>query len=143
MLEKIRKRDGRLVPYDRSKIATAIFKAAQAVGGGDRERAEKLAQEVEELLQARYQTEIPEVEDIQDLVEKVLIEHGHARTAKAYILYRQQHAEWRSLERLVLDVEQTVLRYLDGASWRVNENSNMDYSLQGLNNHIIGAVTSR
>jgi ribonucleoside-triphosphate reductase len=143
MLERIRKRDGRLVPYDRSKIATAIFKAAQAVGGGDRGRAEKLALEVEELLKARYQTEIPEVEDIQDLVEKVLIERGHARTAKAYILYRQQHAEWRSLEHLVLDVEKTVLRYLEGESWRVNENSNMDYSLQGLNNHIIGAVTSR
>ncbi|MDK2784893.1 MAG: hypothetical protein PWQ41_1323 [Bacillota bacterium] len=144
MLEKIRKRDGRLVPYDRSKIATAIFKAAQAVGGGDRERAEKLAEEVEELLITRFgEREIPGVEDIQDLVEKVLIERGHARTAKAYILYRQQHAEWRSLERLLLDVEKTVHRYLEGESWRINENSNMDYSLQGLNNHIIGAVTSR
>lgn len=144
MLDKIRKRDGRLVPYDRSKIATAIFKAAQAVGGGDRERAEKLAEEVEELLIARFgEREIPGVEDIQDLVEKVLIERGHARTAKAYILYRQQHAEWRSLERLLLDVEKTVHRYLEGESWRINENSNMDYSLQGLNNHIIGAVTSR
>lgn len=144
MLDKIRKRDGRLVPYDRSKIATAIFKAAQAVGGGDRERAEKLAEEVEELLLARFgEREIPGVEDIQDLVEKVLIERGHARTAKAYILYRQQHAEWRSLERLLLDVEKTVHRYLEGESWRINENSNMDYSLQGLNNHIIGAVTSR
>ncbi|MDK2882820.1 MAG: hypothetical protein PWP58_1156 [Bacillota bacterium] len=144
MLDKIRKRDGRLVPYDRSKIATAIFKAAQAVGGGDRERAEKLAEEVEELLIARFgEREIPGVEDIQDMVEKVLIERGHARTAKAYILYRQQHAEWRSLERLLLDVEKTVHRYLEGESWRINENSNMDYSLQGLNNHIIGAVTSR
>ncbi|MDI3538526.1 MAG: hypothetical protein PWP12_705 [Bacillota bacterium] len=144
VLDKIRKRDGRLVPYDRSKIATAIFKAAQAVGGGDRERAEKLAEEVEELLIARFgEREIPGVEDIQDMVEKVLIERGHARTAKAYILYRQQHAEWRSLERLLLDVEKTVHRYLEGESWRINENSNMDYSLQGLNNHIIGAVTSR
>ncbi|MGI6604674.1 MAG: ribonucleoside triphosphate reductase [bacterium] len=144
MLETIRKRDGRLVPYDRSKIATAIFKAAQSVGGCDRERAENLAMEVENLLVATLSMNpVPTVEEIQDLVEKVLIENGHARTAKAYILYREQHAQLRSFERILLDVDKTVCRYLEGGSWRINENSNMDYSLQGLNNHIIGAVSSR
>jgi len=73
----------------------------------------------------------------------VLIENGHARTAKSYILYRKQRADWRSLEHVFLDVERTVVRYLKEESWLVKENSNMDYSLQGLNNHIIGAVTSR
>ncbi len=114
------------------------------MGGGDQKRAEVLAQEVERILVQRYgDLDIPEVEEIQDIVEKVLIENGHARTAKSYILYRKQRADWRSLENIFLDVEKTVVRYLDGASWRVKENSNMDYSLQGLNNHIIGAVTSR
>lgn len=144
MPRQIRKRDGRIVPYDRNRISTAIFKAAQSVGGGDQKRAEVLAQEVERILVQRYgDLDIPEVEEIQDIVEKVLIENGHARTAKSYILYRKQRADWRSLENIFLDVEKTVVRYLDGASWRVKENSNMDYSLQGLNNHIIGAVTSR
>lgn len=144
MLTQICKRDGRLVPYDRERITTAIFKAAQAVGGGDRERAEQLAGQVEQILLERYDdTAIPQVEQIQDIVEKVLIENGHARTAKAYILYRKQRADWRNLENVFLDVERTVSRYLEGESWRVKENSNMDYSLQGLNNHIIGAVTSR
>ncbi|MGI6129171.1 MAG: ribonucleoside triphosphate reductase [bacterium] len=144
MLTQIRKRDGRLVPYDSERITTAIFKAAQSVGGGDRERARYLAQEVEQILIERYSNGvIPEVEQIQDIVEKVLIENGHARTAKTYILYRKQRSDWRQLENVFLDVERTVLRYLEGESWRVKENSNMDYSLQGLNNHIIGAVTSR
>lgn len=143
LLNQIRKRDGRLVPYDRNRITTAIFKAAQSVGGGDRERAEQLAVEVERILADRYgHSNIPEVEEIQDIVEKVLIENGHARTAKSYILYRKQRADWRSLEHVFLDVERTVVRYLKEESWLVKENSNMDYSLQGLNNHIIGAVTS-
>lgn len=143
LVKQVRKRDGRLVPYERSRITIAIFKAAQSVGGGDRNRAEQLAVQVERILAGRrdhYQ--IPEVEEIQDIVEKVLIENGHARTAKSYILYRKQRADWRSLENVFLDVEQTVKRYLKEESWLVKENSNMDYSLQGLNNHIIGAVTS-
>ncbi len=92
------------------------------MGGGDQKRAEVLAQEVERILVQRYgDLDIPEVEEIQDIVEKVLIENGHARTAKSYILYRKQRADWRSLENIFLDVEKTVVRYLDGASWRVKE----------------------
>jgi anaerobic ribonucleoside-triphosphate reductase len=143
LVKQVRKRDGRLVPYERSRITIAIFKAAQSVGGGDRNRAEQLAVQVERILAGRRDhCQIPEVEEIQDIVEKVLIENGHARTAKSYILYRKQRADWRSLENVFLDVEQTVKRYLKEESWLVKENSNMDYSLQGLNNHIIGAVTS-
>jgi ribonucleoside-triphosphate reductase len=92
---QVRKRDGRVVPFDDSKIADAIFKAAQAVGGSDRERAEQLAAAVTEFVNRRYQNEIPTIEDIQDLVEKVLIETGHAQTAKAYILYRERRSQYR------------------------------------------------
>lgn len=91
---QVRKRDGRLVPYDRRKIADAIFRAAQSVGGSDRFLAEQLAGLVEALL-ARREGAPPGIEEVQDAVEKVLIEAGHARTAKAYILYREQRAQRR------------------------------------------------
>lgn len=91
---QVRKRDGRLVPWDRRKVADAIFRAAQAVGGSDRFLAEQLAGLVEALL-GRAGVPAPGIEDVQDAVEKVLIEAGHARTAKAYILYREQRAQRR------------------------------------------------
>jgi chromosome segregation protein len=85
----VRKRDGRPVPYDRAKIADAIFRAAEAVGGEDRFLAEQLAGMVEAWLEKRGPA-VPTIEDVQDTVEKVLIEAGHAKTAKAYILYRER-----------------------------------------------------
>jgi len=89
------KRDGRLVAFDGMKIADAIFMAAQAVGGSDRTMAEELADAVITLLERDYDDHPPQIEDIQDTVEKVLIETGHARTAKAYILYRDRRARAR------------------------------------------------
>ena len=83
------------------------------------------------------------MEEVQDIVEKVLIENGHARTAKAYILYRKQREEVRNFQNILLNTEKMFQEYLGGEDWRINENSNMNYSLQGLNNHIISAVTSR
>ncbi|MCG0278259.1 MAG: ribonucleoside triphosphate reductase, partial [Thermanaeromonas sp.] len=141
--KKIIKRDGRVVDFDQERIINAIFKAAKAVGGQDRRLACELANQVTELIAQKFTDRLPTVEDVQDLVEKVLIENGHARTAKAYILYRQQHAEWRDFRNLLVNVEKMVQDYLDGRDWRINENSNMNYSLQGLNNHIISAVTSK
>ncbi|OHB93062.1 MAG: anaerobic ribonucleoside-triphosphate reductase, partial [Planctomycetes bacterium RIFCSPHIGHO2_12_FULL_52_36] len=97
-LEKVRKRDGRLVPFDESKIADAIFKAAQAVGGEDKALAGDLADMVSFHLEQKFnppEADVPGIEDVQDLVEKVLIETGHARTAKAYILYRDRRARLR------------------------------------------------
>jgi len=96
----IRKRDGRLMPFDESKIADAIFKAARAVGGQDRYVAEELASAVTDYLNAHYEDEMPGIEDIQDMVEKVLIETGHAKTAKAYILYRDKRAQARRAMRV-------------------------------------------
>ncbi|MDA1195984.1 MAG: ATP cone domain-containing protein, partial [Planctomycetota bacterium] len=99
-IRQVRKRDGRLVPFDRDKVAEAIFRAAQAVGGADRFLAEELAGVVVARLHAlqaeRGPGMPPSIEDVQDLVERVLIDSGHARTAKAYILYRDRRAEARA-----------------------------------------------
>jgi ribonucleoside-triphosphate reductase len=95
-IKLVRKRDGRLVPFDKGKIEDAIFKAAQAVGGEDRAMAAELAEVVVLFLEKHYQDKIPGIEDIQDMVEKVLIETGHAKTGKAYILYREKRARVRS-----------------------------------------------
>jgi len=100
--EKIRKRDGRIVDFDSNKIAEAIWKAAKAIGGKDRALSVKLAEQVVETLEKRVKPgEMPSVEQVQDIVEKTLIENGHARTAKAYILYRQKRAEIRKMKALL------------------------------------------
>jgi len=82
-ISKIRKRDGRIVDFDQEKITKAIWAAAQAVGGRDRSLAERLSDQVVAILEHQFPTRTPTVEDVQDIVEKVLIEDGHARTAKA------------------------------------------------------------
>jgi ribonucleoside-triphosphate reductase len=138
----VRKRDGRLVSFDQEKITNAVFKAAQAVGGDDRERAVFISNDVVDSMEDRYgDWAIPSVEDIQDLVERALIKHGHAKTAKAFILYRDLHNKLRDIRALV-DANELVDGYLKHLDWRVNENSNMSFSLQGLNNHIFSAVNS-
>jgi len=92
LIEKVVKRDGRVVPFSREKITLAILSAAIAVGGRDRETAERVTDEVIEHLERRGEEgTYPSVEEVQDLVEKALIERGHARTAKAYIIYRYEH----------------------------------------------------
>ena len=139
---KIKKRDGRIVPFEVEKIATAIFKAAQAVGGRDRLLARSLALKVASLLNEQFDGHtVPNVEQVQDFVEKVLIEEGHAKTAKAFILYRDQHARLRDLRKFI-DSDQLIEGYLSQLDWRVRENSNMTFSLQGLNNHVASAVSS-
>ncbi|UCH69661.1 MAG: adenosylcobalamin-dependent ribonucleoside-diphosphate reductase [Candidatus Bathyarchaeota archaeon] len=101
-IEKIKKRDGRIVDFDSNKIAEAIWKAAKAIGGKDRELSIKLAEQVAETLEKQLKPgEMPGVEQVQDIVEKTLIENGHARTAKAYILYRQKRTEIRRMKALL------------------------------------------
>ena len=95
---RIRKRGGDLVEFDESKIADAIYKAALSVGGEDRFLAEELASVVTLFLEKTYLDAIPTIEDVQDMVERVLIETGHARTAKAYILYREKRARVRETQ---------------------------------------------
>jgi len=119
-IKYVQKRDGRLVPFDRQKIADAIFKAAQAVGGDDRVLAEELAGVVTMFLEKNYPPDTPpHIEDIQDTVEKVLIEMGHARTAKAYILYRDRRARIREALRVRKPVRrQTRWRRTCRRRWR-------------------------
>ena len=138
---KIKKRDGSIADFNQEKITNAIFKAAQSVGGKDRKEAEKLSDEVVKVLSERFDYKnIPEVEDIQDVVEKTLIENGHAKTAKAYILYREQHEKIRKTKSVLLDVDKTISEYLDRSDWRVKENSNEEYSFSGLLLHTSGKV---
>lgn len=108
MFDKVKKRDGRIVPYDKEKIAQAIFRSAKSVGGSDIELARRLADKVEARLVEQLGNNIPEVETIQDSVEKVLIKQGHAATAKAYILYRQKRTEIREAKTLLTGVEDDI-----------------------------------
>jgi len=109
-IKKIRKRDGRIVDFNPIKIADAIWKAAKAVGGRDRKLSNRLALQVVKSLEKQLKPdEIPGVEQVQDMVEKILIENGHARTAKAYILYRQKRAETRRVKALLGVVDELKL----------------------------------
>jgi anaerobic ribonucleoside-triphosphate reductase len=142
-LKYVRKRDGRLEEFDGNRITTAIWKAASAVGGRDKEEAKRMTEQVVKILRQRFGEEgVPTVEEIQDIVEKVLIENGHARTAKAYILYRKQHQDIRELA-VLLSSSDLVEQYVDLEDWYVRENSNMSYSLQGLNNYLSRKVIER
>jgi len=133
MIRKIKKRDGKVVDFNPIKITEAIWKAAQAVGGKDYKKAAQLTDKVLDTLEKTLKKgEMPTVEQIQDTVEKVLIEEGHAKTAKAYILYRKQHQDMREIGGLLKDID-VVDGYLSMMDWKVKENSNMSYSLQGLN----------
>jgi len=129
-MKYVRKRDGRLAEFDSDRITNAVWKAVKAVGGKNRSIAKQLSEQVVAELEKRFGDEgVPTVEEIQDLVEKTLIENGHARTAKAYILYRKQHQDLRELASLLSSAD-LVDQYLEVEDWRVRENSNMSYSLQ-------------
>ena len=141
-LTKVRKRSGELADFDRTRISNAIFSAAKAVGGRNRRKAENLSNTIADYLSENFSDENPPtVEDIQDAVEKHLIEAGHAKTAKAYILYRERHGELRRFGNVLNHIE-TVNSYISKLDWRVKENSNMAYSLQGLNNYISSILTT-
>ena len=140
--KNIKKRNGQTAEFDKEKIAQAIFKAAQSVGGSDIEVSRKIADKVVFVLRIKFdsETDVPSVEQIQDIVEKVLVEEGHAKTAKAYILYREKHAQIREMKDTFLDVEKTINEYLHQDDWRVKENSNEAYSFSGLLLHTAGKV---
>jgi ribonucleoside-triphosphate reductase (formate) len=138
-IKKVRKRDGRVVPFDKEKIVEALYKAAIAVGGRNKKLAREIAGEVVFELDRVGLTE-PSVEDVQDMVEKVLIEGGHVKTAKAFILYRKQHEKMRSLKSTFLDIHGVMEGYLKQSDWRTKENSNVDYSFSGLMLHTAGSV---
>ncbi len=141
----VRKRDGSFVPFDRRRIINAVFKAVKAVGQEDRQIAERIADDVAVKL---YRTffkfgNVPHVEQIQDIIEDTLIAHGFSEVAKAYILYREKRKQAREIGKAIVDGVNLIEEYLTREDWRVHENSNMNYSLQGLNFHISSSVVAR
>ncbi len=143
-IQNIRKRDGSVVRFTAEKITDAIFNAAKAVGGSNRKTAEDVTDSVVGILNVIYKDgRVPTVENVQDLVEKILIERGHAKVAKAYIIYREQHRKIRDVRSLMDEGLNLIESYLEKADWRIKENSNMSFSLQGLNNHIASNITAK
>ena len=133
MIDQVRKRDGRVVPFDLAKIASAIERALVEVERNRPGLAQELARQVEKTLEGRFGPLFgpPHVEEVQNVVEEVLMGAGLADAARAYILYRHQHKQLREVKELV---DPTLVEsYLNGRDWRVRENSNMAFSLQGLN----------
>jgi ribonucleoside-triphosphate reductase len=140
MFENIKKRDGRIVEFDSSKITAAIAKAGKATGEFEEREARKLTLRVLTLAHELRLGALPEVEEIQDIVERVLLDSPFHKTAKAYILYREQHSQIRSIStKASIDLVEHYIQKLD---WKIKENSNMCYSLQGLNNYISSDVTT-
>ncbi len=136
MIEKIRKRDGSIEEFAPEKITSAIFKAAAACGGNDFSLAQQLSNKVVEMANEKYKGKIPEVEQIQDLVEYVLIENGHSKTAKAFILYREKRKSAREMNALIGATINMFGDYLGDKDWKIQENANTQKSVNGLNNYI-------
>ena len=139
MWKSIIKRTGNSVPFNKEKIIKAINKAGIATGEFGSIEAEKLANEAIKLAEKQILNQDPSVEQIQDFVEQVLMRSKFKKTAKAYMLYRQQHAEMRAFA--ISASLGLVDGYLDRTDWQVKENSNMGYSLQGLNNYIFSEIS--
>lgn len=133
------KRNGTLEKFDPKKIASAIAKAGKATGEFDQDIADKLAIKALALLHDTIEEGKPTVEEVQDIVEEVLLSSVYKKTAKAYILYRDQRTKIREITS-AFNVD-LVDQYLKKIDWQVNENSNMSYSLQGLNNYISSEIS--
>ncbi|AFN79178.1 anaerobic ribonucleoside triphosphate reductase [Stutzerimonas stutzeri DSM 10701] len=134
----MRKRDGRLVAFERDKIARAIEAAGSATGEYDIATAQALA----EGIQARLRRRVVDVELVQDTVERVLMEAGHYATARAYIVYRERHGRLRRDRKAIVDVASSMNEYLSREDWRVRANANQGYSLGGLILNVSGKVTA-
>jgi ribonucleoside-triphosphate reductase (formate) len=143
LIKKVIKRNGEIVDFDKDKIIEAVSKALESVGENDISLASALAKKVTIKLKETYNIKtIPAIEEIQDMVEAVLIQEGQVKAAKAYILYREQRSKIRDKERLILDINNVMDGYLAQSDWRVNENSNINYSLGGLILHNSGTITA-
>ncbi len=142
-ISKLIKRSGEIVDFDQDKISKAIYKAGLAVGVDDRHLAKKLTDQVTMRLNQKFhKNSIPAVEEVQDIVEEILIENKLIKIAKAYILYRDQHRQLRDINTSTSD-DKLLEDYLGRADWRLKENSNMSFSVQGLNNYIASSISAR
>ncbi|WP_455275333.1 ribonucleoside triphosphate reductase [Ralstonia thomasii] len=136
---QVAKRDGSLASFDGQKIERAIAAAGQATGEFGTQEAQRLSARVVDQVSA---LDCPSIEVIQNRVEETLVAAGYWRTARAYIVYREQHARLRALKHTLIDVESTMDEYLEQRDWRVNANANQGYSLGGLVLNVAGKVTA-
>ncbi len=136
---KIIKRDGHIEDFEQGKITAAILRAGTVTGDFEEITAQRLSDQVVKLVGQTYSNRFPTVEDIQDIVEQILLHSPFKKTAKSYILYRHQHAEIREITTH-FNV-QMVDQYLHKKDWQVNENSNMSFSLQGLNHYLSSEIS--
>lgn len=141
-MNKIIKRDGRIVDWDISKIENAIVKAMMSLGEGDVRDARKLAKITELEITESFENKLPSVEDVQDTVERVLMKNGFENVAKCYILYRKSHEKIRNASATLMDYKSTINKYLQLSDWRVKENSTVTYSVGGLILSNSGAMTA-
>jgi ribonucleoside-triphosphate reductase len=139
MFKQIKKRNGQIVPFNQNKIVTAILKAGQATGEFDLKTAKILTKKVLDRAKKDITDGIPQVEQIQDIVEGVLLRSKYKKTARAYILYRDQHKQIREIANKINNG--LIDSYIEKVDWQVKENSNMSYSLQGLNNYISSEIS--
>lgn len=143
MIRQVRKRSGELVPFRQEKITWAIYKAAVAVGGDDFKRAQFLSDEVVKYVSEHTEGEVADVETIQDAAEKMLIEYGHAKTAKAFILYREKRRGARENNALIGATINMFSDYLDDKDWQIQENANTQKSINGMNNYVRETFTKQ
>lgn len=136
------KRDGKQARFDADKILSAIQRAGLATGEFASDEAQRLTFQILKVLRHRYAVSMPEIEQIQDVVEQVLISSDHYLTARAYIVYREQHGKLRRDHSSMIDVESSMNEYLEQLDWRVNANANQGYSLGGLILNTAGKVTA-
>ena len=142
-LSGVLKRDGAQVAFDASKIVAAISKAGMATGEFGEGEAELLAGQVIKVLRHRFGgAVVPTIEQIQDVVEQVLISSNYYKTAKSYIVYREQRDRQRKDQQAIVDAVSSINEYLDRSDWRVNANANQGYSLGGLILNVSGKVVA-
>jgi len=139
-LREVVKRDGSIVPFDADKIRSAIRRAGEATGEFDGDEAGLLTTQVLKVLRHKFGATAPQIEQIQDVVEQSLISANHLKTARAYIVYREQRQKLRRDRKTLVDVASSVNEYLEQSDWRVNANANQGYSLGGLILNVSGKV---
>ncbi|MDO8663298.1 MAG: ribonucleoside triphosphate reductase [Candidatus Wildermuthbacteria bacterium] len=143
-ITKVQKRDGTIADFDQDRITSAIHKAITATNQGNGDKSKKLSNKVVQFLNRRFKTdEIPQVEQIQDIVEEVLILEGLVETARAYILYREQRRKIREAVGMIDESVEMIDDYVQELDWQVKENANMAYSLQGLNHYVTSAIAKK
>ena len=143
-IKEVKKRNSEIVAFDKKKIEEVIYKALTATGEGGKTLSRDLSQQVIKILNRRFKnSEIPSVEEIQDIVEEVLILENLIETSRAYILYRDQRRSLRESRIVADEAISLVDEYLQVNDWEVKENSNMAFSLQGLNHYVSAYVAKK